>query len=392
MLSRVPRSPQRSSSTWYAVGCGQGGQSRNPHGAFDGLRLVAAVGVLFSHSYALLGQDAKEPLVALTGGATTIRELGVYAFFAISGYLVAQSWTRDPSASRFMIRRGLRILPALAFVIIVSVAIIGPLTTTLTLTDYFSSREAWTYLTKVLIYPTQYGLPGTFEHNPFPRVVNGSLWSLRVEFVLYLAIVSLGLCGLLRRRPTIIAIAAFCVTAAAVLTETDFFNAIPFHHQVTAFFLNAAPFFIGAFLAQDRFDARLIAAVAAIFTAAAVVLIESPAFKPMLIVALPLAVILVGRYGKCDLRRFGDYSYGIYLFAFPVQQSVIHFFPGIQPAGLTMIAGAVTFCCAAVSWHLIEKRALALKPRRSEAAGSLRSASALEPANKGRGAPLTIIG
>ncbi|MGH6675283.1 MAG: hypothetical protein ACRECE_03535 [Xanthobacteraceae bacterium] len=123
---------------------------------------------------------------------------------------MTQSWMHDPSASRFMIRRGLRIVPALAFVIVMSFVIIGPLTTTLTVTDYFSSRAAWNYLTKVLIYPVQYGLPGAFAHNPFPRVVNGSLWSLRIEFGLYLAVAALGFCGLLRGRPTTITIAALC--------------------------------------------------------------------------------------------------------------------------------------------------------------------------------------
>lgn len=161
---------------------------QNVQGAFDCVRILAAIAVLFSHSYALVKQDANEPLILLTNGGTAIREIAVYAFFAISGYLVTQSWMRDPSVIRFTTRRPLRIVPALVFVIVASFAIFGPLTTTMSLSDYFSSPQAWTYLSKVLIYPVQYGLPGVFEHNPYPNVVNGSLWSLRLEFALYVIV------------------------------------------------------------------------------------------------------------------------------------------------------------------------------------------------------------
>lgn len=88
MLTRLP-SRQRPALMNSAPGDSKAGwPANNLHGAFDGLRLIAVTCVLFSHSYALVAQDAKEPLVALTGGATAIRELAVYAFFAISGYLV----------------------------------------------------------------------------------------------------------------------------------------------------------------------------------------------------------------------------------------------------------------------------------------------------------------
>jgi peptidoglycan/LPS O-acetylase OafA/YrhL len=294
----------------------------------------------------------------------------VYAFFAMSGYLVTQSWMRDPCASRFMMRRGLRILPGLAFAIVTSVAIIGPLTTILPETEYFSGRAAWTYLAKVLVYPTQYGLPGVFEHNTFPLVVNGSLWSIRLECGLYLMVAAVGYWGLLRRRSTMMAIAALCVISVAMLMD-PFLSRIPFHHQEMILFLNATPFLIGASLAQSNLDARAMVLATSILTLATVLLIETPAFKIMLLLTLPFAIVLIGRYGKCDLRRFGDYSYGIYLFAFPIQQSVIHFLPHVQPIDVTLIASPITFCCAAVSWHLIEKHALTLKPRRQQSVAAL---------------------
>ena len=341
---------------------------KNVQGAFDCLRLFAAISVLFSHSYALVGQDANEPLIRLTNGGTAIREIAVYAFFAISGYLVTQSWMRDPSVTRFMARRVLRIVPALALVIVASFAIFGPLATTLTLSDYFLSRQAWTYLSKILIYPTQYELPGAFEDNPFPSVVNGSLWTLRLEFALYIAVAFFGYFGFLRWRWVNVALAVTCLIMGGLLTQTGLLNSVPFPHQSIALFLNSAPFFVGAVLAQSNLDSKLMQGGTAMLALSTVLLILTPEFKSLLILALPLAVILIARYGKCDLTRFGDYSYGIYLFAFPVQQSVIHFIPSIQPIQLSIVAGIATFIFAFLSWHLIEKPALALKPRRKEIA------------------------
>jgi peptidoglycan/LPS O-acetylase OafA/YrhL len=343
----------------------------NRYGAFDGLRLIAAASVLFSHCYAIVNKDANEPIVRLTGGTLTLGELAVYTFFAMSGYLVTQSWTNDPSAIRFMTRRVLRIVPALAFVIIISFAVIGPVTTQLTPSNYFSSSQAWTYLDKILIYPAQYGLPGVFEHNPLPIVVNGSLWTLRVEFGLYITVAAFGYFSLLQSRQINITCAAACIIASGILTQTSLLANIPFLHQITALFLNAAPFFIGAALAQSKLLWKPMFGAAVLLVVATIFLISTPAAVLLVIAAIPFVTIFVARYGRCDLRRIGDYSYGTYLFAFPMQQTVVYFLPGVQPLGLFVIAGIGTFICAFISWHVVEKRALVLKPRRKQTATAL---------------------
>ncbi len=336
----------------------------NTHGAFDGLRLLAASAVLFSHSYALVRTGQTEPLVELTGGRLGLGEVAVLTFFAMSGYLVTQSWTSDPAPLRFMTRRTLRIVPALALVIVVSFALIGPLTTRLPLADYFSSWQAWTYLDKIFIYPTQYGLPGVFEQNPDPIVVNGSLWTLRVEFGLYVVVAILGYLGLSRLRSVNVALAALSLIASAVLLQTTYLSAMPFRHQATFLFLNAVPFFAGAALAQSKLDSKVFFGITAALVLATALSIHTAYLAILLVASLPFAVILIARYGRCDLRRFGDYSYGIYLFAFPVQQTVVHYLPDVGPIQLALLAGAATFACAFLSWHLVEKHALALKPRR----------------------------
>jgi peptidoglycan/LPS O-acetylase OafA/YrhL len=352
-------------------------------GAFDCVRLLAAAAVLFGHSYALTGHDSEEPLIRLSGGNAGFGEVAVYAFFAISGYLITQSWLRDPSLPRFIERRLRRIGPALVLVICGSVLIVGPLVTALPLREYFSRPEAWTYLAKILIYPPQLGLPGAFEDNPFPVAVNGSLWTLRLEFALYLAVAALGACGLLRRRLTV-PLAVSCVAASALLLWAPSqwaspllwispFRSAPFLHQFLHQFLilclNATPFFVGAALAQS--DVRpertgsagwLALALAGI----ALAFVFPPILRIVLIVMLPVAVVLLCVRGRCGLSRFGDCSYGLYLWGFPVQQTVIHFAPGIAPLSLFAVAGGAAFICALLSWHLVEKTALRRKLARLE--------------------------
>jgi peptidoglycan/LPS O-acetylase OafA/YrhL len=66
------------------------------------------------------------------------------------------------------------------------------------------------------------------------------------------------------------------------------------------------------------------------------------------------------------LIRTGDYSYGIYIYAFPVQQTIASFYPKI-PIGLyLLVCSFLTFVLAILSWHLVEKYALSLKPRRAK--------------------------
>jgi peptidoglycan/LPS O-acetylase OafA/YrhL len=337
-------------------------------GAFDCLRLAAAFSVLFGHCYALTGEG--EPLAQLSQGRLGFGDTAVYTFFAISGYLVTQSWHRDPSFNRFLARRVLRIVPALIFVIVASFAIVGPLTTTLGASDYFSQPAAWSYLTKIFIYPVQYALPGAFANNPFPNIVNGSLWTLRLEFGLYVMTAILGWLSILRCRLVNIGLALICLMMIVVLTQTELLNRIPFLHQTTVLFENALPFFAGAALAQRKFDLRLIRATI-VLALLNVLLIFTPAFKSLFLLTLPLVVIVIARCSTCDLSRFGDYSYGLYLWAFPVQQSVVHFAPNITPIRLFLLAGTVAFVCAIVSWHLVEKHALALKPRAFRAKDTL---------------------
>ncbi|MDP9127330.1 MAG: acyltransferase [Pseudomonadota bacterium] len=366
-------------------------------GAFDCLRLLAALGVLFSHCYPLVGQGQAEPCARLTGGFT-LGTLAVYAFFAMSGYLVSQSWARDPSLPRFLIRRCLRILPGLFFVITASFLVLGPIATTHSLHEYFARPDAYSYLAKIFIYPGQYGLPGVFDDNPLPHVVNGSLWTLRLEFALYVIIGVLGWLGFMRWRMAGIGLMIFflagygavsyglgsdgigndgipsyaplnyagffgSITHAAGLTEA--LSQLSAHRQILDFFANACSFAVGVALAQNRIESgrgKLLAL--ALILGSAATFYTRDFIPAILLLSFPCLVLLAAHHLQCHRGRMGDCSYGLYLWGFPVEQLIIHWFAPLSVAELFMLAVPLTLAMAILSWHLIEMPALRFKPRR----------------------------
>lgn len=151
------------------------------------LRLIGATLVLYGHSYVFLG--LREPIFL---SWIALGPLGVFIFFTISGYLIAASWDHDPHLLRFLARRALRIFPALAVCVALSVLVLGPVLTTLPLTDYFSNEHTWGYFRNIFLYISYY-LPGVFENNRVANAVNGSLWTLPIEFIMYFAVAVVGI-------------------------------------------------------------------------------------------------------------------------------------------------------------------------------------------------------
>ena len=134
--------------------------------------MVGAFLVIYGHCYVLKGMPERHFLSWLPLGP-----LGVYIFFTISGYLVVDSWRRDPSLWRFAARRSLRIFPGLAVCVLLSAFVLGPILTPLPLRTYFTHSQVTDYLANIVL-DIHYSLPLVFATNPYPHVVNGSLWSL----------------------------------------------------------------------------------------------------------------------------------------------------------------------------------------------------------------------
>jgi len=316
---------------------------------FDALRLAAALAVVIGHAWPLTGLHPPPTVLGFP-----VYTLAVYVFFAISGHLVASSWRRDPHPGRFLARRALRILPALVVVVVLTALVVGPLVTTLDARAYFASPSTWAYLTNVTLV-AGYDLPGVFADNPV-SAVNGVLWTLGPEFLCYLAVLAIG--SLPRRARIPVALAA---TAALVVLSF----ASPWPDWTPAF--RAAVFFAGgaALAVLRRFRLPLVAGALVLIAWGGVALSVPELALPAAWLALPPLVIAAGRASTPGLRTVGvvgDLSYGSYLWGFLVQQVVVQLAPGLPLGADVAIVVVATLAIAAASWHLVERRALALKP------------------------------
>ena len=165
--------------------------------------------MLVSHCFPLTGRP--DPFAAISG--QTLGELGVSIFFAISGFLIAKSWSDSRAVAPFVLKRGLRLLPALVMAVLLTALVLGPLVTTLAPLKYFTSAEVYRYIAENSALFTINGrLPGVFVHNVYPSAVNGSLWTLPVEAIAYVGAAILGAVGALRGR-----VGLACVNFLALL-------------------------------------------------------------------------------------------------------------------------------------------------------------------------------
>ena len=327
--------------------------------SFDIARFVAASLVLVSHSFALTGNV--EPKV----GDITLGLFAVWVFFVMSGFLITQSWIQYPRFMVFMIKRALRIFPALIVVCVVSILCLG-LLSTLSYFTYLKTPGTVQYLNNILMFNTSYGLPGVFSENVYPGAVNGSLWTLAYEFTMYLSIAYLGALFLFRRW------SAFGIWFGLLLLNVvqlfdpfkRFFNFSLFYLDARLMSQLALMFYSGvvlqAFVKRVQYRAILWVPALGLF-------FLGTHFYPSSTAVLAGLLLGYGVLGFCHLRffsgfgRYGDFSYGIYVYAFVVQQVVADLTNTHSPLEMFVLAFPATVILGALSWRLVEARCLKLK-------------------------------
>ncbi len=324
---------------------------------FDLLRLLAAWVVLVSHSFALVGRD--QPLHQFD---TTLGNLGVLVFFAVSGLLIRRSWEHDPVPRDFWAKRALRLLPALALTAVLTAFVLGPLVTSRSTGSYLTSLETWLYPVRLLLmFPFGATLPGVFDDTVYAGAVNGSLWSLPVEVFAYAVLAVLGMTGLLARRRVVTLVAVSSLIWAALWVPATS-EAVGSAYVLSAFMVGAA-----AYTYRDR------VVLSTPIAAAALALCVMTCFGPtsLRVVVWTVAAVYLSywfayalpRIGRW-MTRFGDASYGVYIWAFPVQQTVVHLLGNdTDPYLLITITTPVVWLLAVASWRLVERPALRHKPK-----------------------------
>ena len=326
---------------------------------FDLIRLMLAIGVVLGHLYDLTLHHA------FLGLRLSIdSESCVYCFFMISGFLVTLSYVRSSGLRSFFRKRVRRILPAYVSVILLSV-LLGAILTRYQIGDYLGSADTWKYLFWNLVFLNTYqpNLPGVFENNPASMALNGSLWSIRSEVLFYLLIpIWIFFCKRLGNFLCWASVLVAVQCADLLILHTEWASSREIYLFHIGYLIPFAFFITGSLLYMYRerletYATRLLPGCLLIVLGAYLVGKEN---VPLLLRVVPLAmtVIIIGGYFRYlgNWGRFGDLSYGIYIYHFPILQTLIAL--GLlttMPFIGAIVAITLTIAAGLASWHFIEK-------------------------------------
>jgi len=335
-------------------------QTRGRSSGFDYLRIGLAGLVVISHVVATTyGEAADKALYASAWGPPLHAILPM--FFALSGFLVAGSLERCRSLISFLNLRVIRIVPALAVEVFISSLLLGPVLTHVPLNEYFTSNEFRTYFLNI-VGEIHYHLPGVFLFNPWPLVVNSQLWTIPYELLCYAIISVMALFGAKRWR--IVSLLAAGGTTAMYVALHAFHHhgeILPFNQAFGYIMVWSYLWGVALFSYRDKLAWSPTLFGGAVIASALCLWFEGP-----LSYIAPAALAYVTIFlGLTNFRRMGflahaDYSYGAYLYHWVVMQTVMMFAPRYWYVNVA-ISIPLTVAFAALSWHVVEKRALALR-------------------------------
>lgn len=336
----------------------------NKNNNFDFLRFLFALLVVISHSYPLSGSsESSQWIYQVTNGQIVLAQIGLSGFFIISGYFIFQSLKRSNSIIDYFKKRFLRLFPALIVVLFLTM-VLAPFVYN-SETPFFQNAAIYTYFPNNLsLYHLQPSIKGIFDTNSY-HAINGSLWTIRYEFSLYIA---LSLLFFFRKQKWVL----FSLISFAFLLFYTIYNFYLTRFSSSTLFgiqgyhlLNLGTFFIaGSLLSSMQFERlkykKLILGVVLFILLLSLFLNEYNSVKHII---LPIIIMLIGFMPLpfiSTFGKFGDMSYGIYIYSFPIQQTLMYFFK-MNTYTLLFTSVLLSISFGFLSWHWIEKRALKYK-------------------------------
>lgn len=321
---------------------------------FTILRILFALTVLMGHAFPITG-NGSDYISRLILPHAWIGSIAVGGFFAISGYLVTASFM-NRSLPTFVTARIFRLYPAVIVYTLLAILVIGPINThaDVPIATYFQANP-WNNFWNAGLWEWNYNLPYIFKRNPFAGSTNGSMWTLPVEVRCYVLVMVCGFFGAFDKR-----LRANCALLVLLYLSKFHFASLPLFGG-TANFAEPLTFFIfGALFWVNRKFVPLSWVLALVAFASLIVGAKAGIYHH---IAAPVIVylifMLVYRAPHVDMDRFGDISYGIYIYAWPVQQMV--WTAGQSPYVNILYSACIVLPLAYLSWHFVEKPAINIR-------------------------------
>jgi peptidoglycan/LPS O-acetylase OafA/YrhL len=326
---------------------------------FGWLRLVAAFCVLVSHSYGILNIGLRQPQLKIGTTNYILSDLGLYIFFTISGYLVTKSFLDAQSVWQYAWKRFLRIVPALA-VVNVACVIMGAFITSLPVGSYFTNPLTALYFFKnSTLVVNQFVLPGVFTSLHEPSV-NASIWTILVEVKFYVLLAIAGMVTLLNRKLVMLLLFAATLIGGHYILKTG--NAIWSGIDVAMYLNFGVYFFLGCLFWLLRHTVLLKWYWLLIALLFLLISINTPLQFFATALLGSYTFLFIGQQKEWFHLSGNDFSYGFYLYAFPVQQLVLLYGGYSMSVWLHIgISSSITFILAVASWKFVEQPALAKK-------------------------------
>lgn len=331
---------------------------------FDFIKILFAWLVIISHSYVLLGNQGCDWLCETTHHYINFSWFGVKGFITISGYLIYKSLNRSPNVLDYLWKRILRIYPALIVVLLLSVGLAYLLYQPVYPYFKFKTEAIQYILNNLTLYRNQWRIHGVFDRLP-NQAINGSLWTMGFEFLFYLVLLSLYPLRKFKKASQIVLVLMILILLIGNLFFIDHLRVVNFQMRVDFIFELGLFFIIGSFLGTINWEAiplkKGIAILASMVTIGILYLQPNPIW---LCFVWPYLVIYIGqgssRLSNWIHQHLEDPSYGIYLYAFPIQQTIIYLF---QPSVTLLIWSStlIAFLLGILSWKYLEKKLLQYK-------------------------------
>jgi peptidoglycan/LPS O-acetylase OafA/YrhL len=336
--------------------------------SFGIIRFILALAVLYHHSYPL-GGFSHEPIANLLGNQEDVGSIAVLSFFIISGFLIVHSMLYTKSVWIYAWKRFLRIMPAFWVCLIVTAFAFAPLAywnEHATLEGFLTMKDGpFSYIySNFFLIINHYNIGKLLDGLTTPHIWDGSLWTLILEAKGYILLGLLGAIPFIKKRRSIflgifIILAIIFVTDYQVPKPDNFFLRFfldPSVFTYTTYFLAGSIFY----LYRKEIPSNILVLLGTI--ALTVIAVKFKVLHQVLLFTAPYMIFWSAeKIPFHNFTKYGDFSYGIYIYAFPIQQLISEFrFNGDLTIYL-ILSVSISMIFAVASWYLIEKPALGLK-------------------------------